>query len=419
MKKFSIITGRLSLVLLGIVAPLIGLEGVAGVMGLAPPPIPNPTIWDFHPALGWWHIPHSGGIFYSDFNEFATDVQINALGLRDDPEITGYDLPNRFRLLVLADSFGEALQVPLAQTFPKRLQALLNDQGHPTQTLNAGVGSWGTDQEAIYYHLEGHKFKPDLTLLFFFTRNDVVNNYRPLEVARNGGSIQKNFYTLNAAGQLQPPPPFDPEHAYDNAPKPAKLPPAPWLTTADWLWLHSHLYRWLVPYLRDMPPVVQTLGPSGLLGGEGRVRATHPAIPIPFYVYHTPPNQDWQAAWHLTEAIIAELRAAVEADGGQFAVVIIPAREQVYPAEWEQTVARNIDMAALDWDLTLPNQQLHTLLTRQQIPFLDLLPTFTTATQQDQTKRLYFIHDGHWTAAGHALAAETIFEFINREGLGP
>ena len=416
-KRIGLFLGRLSLLLFGLLLPLILLEFAVRLLGLAPPAIPNPTIWESHPDLGWWHIPDSGGTFYSSYNEFTTDVQVNELGLRDDAHLTGYEIAGRYKILILADSFGEALQVSLEQTFFKQLQRRLTEGGLPAQTLNAGVGSWGTDQALTYYMLEGRKFEPDLTLLFFFTRNDVVNNHAPLEIARNGGSIQKNFYQLDAQGNLIPPEPFDPERAYDNAPKPPSLPPAPLIKTADWLWLHSHLYRWLVPYLRDIPALVKALGPSGILGGEGRIRATHPAIPVPFYTYHQPPGDDWASGWALTEAILARLKQEVRADGGHLAVVIIPAREQVYLDEWARTVTASREMQALNWDLTLPNRQVGQILTSLQIPHLDLLTVFQATAGEAPSARLYFVHDGHWTEAGHTLAAEAIFQFLGEKNL--
>ena len=417
MKGISIVLGRMGLIVGGLLAPLVLLEIIARSLGLAPPPIPNPTIWDFHPELGWRHIPNSGGIFYSSFNEYEAEVKINSLGLRDEDQLTSYDIPDRFKVLILADSFAEALQVPLEKTFYKQLQTKLTGHGLATQTINAGVGSWGTDQEATYYRLEGYKFEPDLTLLFFFTCNDTVNNYAPLEIARNGGNIQKSFYRLDEMGRLITPPPFDPDRAYEGQEPPKPLPPAPWLKTADWLWLHSHLYRWLAPYLRDAPGIVKRLGPSGILGGEGRIRATHPAIPVPFYVYQTPMTTEWEEGWELTEAILVNLRDQILEDGGKFAVVVIPAREQVYPEEWEQIVAGSPAMQSLSWDLALPNHSLAEILTRQQISYLDLLPAFSVAANQPKARRLYFSHDGHWTEAGHALAAETIFTFLQEENL--
>jgi hypothetical protein len=419
MKKFGGILGRLVLIVLGLLLPILMLEIGVRLLRLAPPPVPNPNIWEFHPELGWWHIPDSGGIFYSSFNEYQTEVKINALRLREDKSLNSYDLAaNKFKLMILADSFGEALQVPLEKTFFKRLQNLLTENGLDTQTINTGVGSWGIDQEATFFRLEGYKYQPNLTLLFFFTRNDALNSYGPLEIARNGGSIQKSFYRLDETGKLVYPPPFDPDHAYPSEEaKPKPLPPAPLLKTADWLWLHSHLYRWLAPYLRDIPPVLKTLGPSGLLGGEGRIRAAHPSVPVPFYVYQKPIGEEWQNAWALTEAILADLRRQVEANGGHLAVIITPAKEQVYPEQWAKTLATNPSMQNSNWDLTLPNRQLTQILTRQEIIYLDLLPAFQEAASQPESVPLYFTHDGHWTETGHNLTAQAIFEFLVAENL--
>ena len=403
---------RLILMLFGLLLPLICLEIAVRLLGLAPPVLPNPTIWDRHLDLGWWHIPNSGGVFYSSYNEFAAEVQINALGLRDDLHLDSYELPDKtFKLLILADSFGEALQVDLEDTFFKQLQYKLTDQGWPTQTINGGTGSWGTDQEATFYRLEGRRYQPDLTLLFFFTRNDTLNNYAPLEVARNGGSVQKSFYHLDATGQLHLPAPFDPEVAREQS-QSKPLPPAPLLNLADWLWLYSHLYRFSVPHLRDIPPILFALGPSGILGGEGRIRATHPRIPLPFFVYQDPPSAEWEAAWNLTEAILADLHRTIIADGGQLVVILIPAKEQVYPKQWEQTRQAHLSLQNQTWTLELPNQELARRLVRQQIPMLDLLPHFRAA----DNRALYFVHDGHWTEAGHALAAEAVFQFLYEEG---
>ncbi len=418
MKRLLSFLGKILLAMTGVLLPILVLEIVIRALGMAPPPVPNPNIWQSDSLLGWKHLPNSGGTFYSSFNEYQTDVEINALGLRDDESLTSYNLPaEKLKVLILADSFGEALQVPLEKTFFKQMEQHLTENGIPTQTINTGVGSYGTDQEATFFRLEGIKYRPDLTLLFFFVRNDTVNSYAPLEIARNGGSIQKSFYHLDENGKLVYPAPFDPDHAYASAAKkPNPLPPAPLLPAADWLFLHSDLYRWLTPYLADIPPLLNVLGPSGILGGEARIRAAHPAVPVPFYVYQTPLTNEWQSAWQLMEAIIVDLQAQVEANGSRFAVVIIPAKEQVYPAQWEKTLAANPALQTKTWDLTLPNQQLTTILTRHQIPYLDLLPIFRQMAQDSPETPLYFVHDGHWTENGHALAGEAVSQFLLDSG---
>ncbi|OQY46250.1 MAG: hypothetical protein B6242_08290 [Anaerolineaceae bacterium 4572_78] len=315
-------------------------------------------------------------------------------------------------------TFGEALQVPLEKTFFKQLQSKLIAKGIDSQTINGGTGSWGTDQELTFYRQQGYKYKPDITLLFFFTRNDTVNNYDRLEVARNGGSIQKSFYHLADDGNLIYPFSYDPD-----APKPdwlekrPSLPHAKWLDTADWLWLNSHLYRWAVPYVRDMPFMLHTFGASGILGGEGHIRAFHPTIPIPFFVYQSPPTETWQNAWQLTEAIIADLAYQVEQDNGKFVVIIIPAKEQVYPQAWQRILASHAEMQAMSWDLDEPNQQLIDILQRHDIPYFDLLPVFMDYHYVPNKPSLYFHHDGHWNEAGHELTAEAVLYFLFKSRL--
>jgi hypothetical protein len=418
-----------ALSLAGLLVPLLFLELGVRLLGLAPPPEPNPAIWAPHPLMGWWHIPYSGGLFHSDFNEFEAEVRINARSLRDR-EI-GYDNPTgAFRVLSLADSFGEALQVELEDTYHKQLEGLLLDRlDRPVEVLNAGVGGWGTDQEAIFYVAEGFRYNPDIVLLAFFVRNDAVNNYGPLEIARNGGQQQKEFFSLSPEGRLIPPPveespepeltaesrlqagPAGPQLDQPEATQPPLLP------VADQLWRVSALYRFLVPYLRNMPPLVQRVGPSGILGGEAVIRANHPSTPIPFFVYRFPPDNQFEAAWTLTEAIISRLRDEVENRGARLVVVIIAAPEQVYPEEWTDTVAANPALADFTWDLEAPNRRLGQFLAAEQIPYLDLLPVFRRAAPQADTPRLHFQHDQHWTEAGHRLAAEAIYQFLQNESL--
>lgn len=416
---------RLGLIILGLLLPLLGLEGGVRLFNLAPPPEPNPAIWQPHPLFGWWHIPYSGGLFHSQYNEFEAEVRINARGLRDR-EI-GYDNPTQaVRILSLADSFGEALQVNLEQTYYKQLETLLaGSLGRPVEVINAGVGGWGTDQEAIFYVAEGFRYEPKVVLLAFFTRNDTVNNYGPLEIASNGGSRQKEFFSLSPSGELIPPPMREEKQKSELQPgqiEKSGLPGEPvsennpaLLPLADGLWQWSALYRLVVPYLRDMPPVVQSLGHSGILGGEAVVRAGHPTTPVHFYTYQSPANDQFEAAWQVTEAILKRLKDEVESRGARLAVVIVAAPEQVYPEQWQRLLAANPTLSTGNMDVEAPNKRLNAFLDKEKIPHLDLLPVFRQAAVQPNSPPLHFRHDGHWTIAGHRLAAEAISDFLQRE----
>jgi hypothetical protein len=250
--------------------------------------------------------------------------------------------------------------------------------------------------------------------------NDTLNNYGPLEIERNGGSQQKEFFTLAVDGALIPPQEFGLKSGLSQ-PKPEAASPGevksdpPLLGVADQLWLRSALYRLLAPYLRDMPAVVQMVGPSGILGGEGVVRAHHPATPVQYLIYQSPPDERFEAAWQLTEAIIARLRDEVEKRGAKLVVVMIAAPEQVYPAQWQRTMAAYPALSQLSLDPDAPNRRLESFLTAQNIPHLDLLPIFRQASVRPDALPLYFRHDGHWTVAGHRLAAQSLHDFLLTE----
>jgi hypothetical protein len=184
------------------------------------------------------------------------------------------------------------------------------------------------------------------------------------------------------------------------------------LGTADILWRFSALYRFLMPYLRDIAPVLQTLGPTGILGGEAVIRADNPTVPIPFYVYRTPPDEEFEAAWQLTEQIITGLRDEVSGRDTRFMVLLIAAPEQVYPQAWENITLTYPELSGPEFDPNAPNRRLAAFLTAEEIPYIDLLPVFQEFAAQPDAPPLHLRHDQHWTAAGHRLAAETIHTFL-------
>ncbi len=74
---------RLLLVVLGVIIPLLVLEGAIRWLDIAPPADLQPPLWAPHPSLGWFHVPNQGGVSYSEYREFRAPVHINARGLRD------------------------------------------------------------------------------------------------------------------------------------------------------------------------------------------------------------------------------------------------------------------------------------------------------------------------------------------------
>lgn len=408
MRLLGKLLSRVTLVVVGVIVSLVVLELGVRVARVAPPAELQPALWAPHPYLGWFHVPNRGGLSSSEYGEFQAEVHINARGLRDR-EI-GYDnSEGAYRVLVLGDSFAEALQVPLEETFAKQVETNLNADEGPVEVINAGVGGWGTDQEALFYMVEGFRYEPDMVLLCFFSNNDTLNNFGPLEIARNQGQVEKPFFRLEDGHLVPPDFPFEPQQDAKS-----ETPSAPLLGAGNWLQGHSALYRLLAPHLREMPVALNLLGPSGILGGMATFMAHDPVLSPSYFVYSKQPSAEWEQAWELTNAIISGLRDEVEADGSRLAVVIVGAPEQVYPDRWKTILSRTAGLDQNGWDLDIPNRRLGAYLDSQGIPYLDLLPLFRHQAQQPGAPALHFSHDGHWTPAGHRLAAGAIADFVGQ-----
>lgn len=101
-------------------------------------------------------------------------VSINSKGLRD-VEHNCEKEEGIFRIVVLGDSFMEAYQVPLEQSFPRLLEKNLNKRSSKkVEVINLGVGGHGTarmtvtpvaiNAQVIFLETHGKKIKHTLVL---------------------------------------------------------------------------------------------------------------------------------------------------------------------------------------------------------------------------------------------------------------
>lgn len=102
-------------------------------------------------------------------------IQINAAGFRDDREYAVPKPEGVRRLLVIGDSYTFAGKVPLEQTYPKRLEALLNAGTAPPryEVLNLAVPGYNSRQQRLNLEERGLAFEPDLVIVAFVL-NDAV-----------------------------------------------------------------------------------------------------------------------------------------------------------------------------------------------------------------------------------------------------
>jgi hypothetical protein len=405
-------------------------EGGVRLAKAAPPAEAMGWFWRMPDATtGWAMEPNTRGRSFNQMYEFDVAVAVNSRGLRS-PEFIDYAKPEGvYRVLVLGDSFIEAIQVELEETFPQELGRLFAaESGRQVEVINAGSGGWGNDQQLLWLKEEGYKYSPDLIILAVYPRNDFMNNYEPLETA-NLGRIAKPFYRLEN-GELQLNYyPFNPDNVppapqvlLANAPVAlAPAPPGPLTGLGEWVRQRSAFYRYFDPRIRIAAPQFAVwLARTGFIkpGQETKVVAQgENYAPLGYQIYKRQMDAEWQAAAELTAAIFAEFQRTATGMGAAASAVLINAPEQVYARDWESILTQYPAMRAWDLDLYAAQQRAAEAFRQAGVPVLDLVPYFQE--QVASAPPLHYTVDGHWTPAGHSLAARATFNFLASNGMIP
>lgn len=374
---------------------LLGLVFAAGALelGVRMLHLEPDRFWEPDPLIGSRHIAGKSGWWTQEDREFVVPVQIDAAGWRD-VERKKERAPGTQRVLVLGDSFSEALQVPLEDSFPRTLEANLNQLvGRPVEVLNTGISGFGTAGELLLLQRDGAPYRPDVVLLAFFPGNDVMNNSPELEK-----TLVPHY---GADGRI--------ERVTSNKPE---RQPTGFLRR---LLANSKAYQYGRRRLvTGHPDLARRLG---LGDGEDKAEAAaaRDGIPPGYFVYAAPEGA-WQKAWVHTEELLAAMKKQTEAMGAKLAVAVVSAREEVYPEWWQEALNTYPSMQKRTWDVDAPRRRVVEICQRLGIPVVELTPVMRAQRQRDQ-QPLHFHRDGHWTSAGHRLAGEAMANFLVKEEL--
>jgi hypothetical protein len=356
--------------------------------------------WDANPLYGWGHAPGASGWCQGCFEgrvQWRMRGRFNRQGLRDERDIP-YERQDSFRILVLGDSYTEGLQVdvPFTRLLEQRLNAAA-PAGRRFEVLNAGIAGWGTDNALLYFVHEGWRYRPDLVLLAFDTGNDVFENHRPLLRSTSFYPFDKPFFELSDGRLVL---------------RQFPLPVPGWRRRlvhrlGSELGGHSALYRLLSRLPRPHLPRLAGAEPASLVEAVAKMDQN--------YLADTPPA--WRDAWRISRGLVLKLRAAAEARGSRFAVVIVNGREEV-TKRWRWLLNMQPAFHALPQDYDKPNRLLTQFLARRGIPLVPMLEEFRAAFGETGTPGFY-PWDVHWAPAGHELAARVIDRSLRAQGLVP
>jgi hypothetical protein len=322
----------------------------------------------FPQSLGVWSQTRDGLIllrpsFKGYSQKFHTHIHTNALGFRDVERDLGRK-KGTYRILLLGDSFMEALQVEFEESFPHLLEKELNRlMPCDVEVINAAVSGWGTDDQVTYLSRRGRQLHPHLVLIAFTLHNDVSDNLEERYHLREGGKLRPK--PVNEASLFQ----------YVNR------------EFRSYMVSHSHLYQL----------VYQSWKSIGAARAGGRLNE-HVVDLMRLDSVATVKN-----GWWITKQLLAEANRLSKLGGAHIAVFSIPLIYQVDGRAYADLLG-TYQLSDGQLDPNNPGAMLLHILEEENIPRVDILPEFRREISTSGGQPLYIRGDGHWNRNGHRVA---------------
>jgi hypothetical protein len=320
---------------------------------------PDPlTIWRYRPDLRLtYRTP-----------EFETQVRTNDVGLREGPIAT--EAEGATTVLFIGDSFTFGWGVAEEQRYSEVLVRLMAERrpGIQLRIVNAGHWMYTFDQQLVLMKEMIERYQPAVVVQgFYWMHVRTLFNHR-LVRAPDGTlqAVEDSKIKVSDRGVLK--------------------------FRSDWLErppLNSQLVvliaRWLLN--RDL---------------HERVGDT--------VDYMRPGSTKDEALWNLTDELVGETIRTLRTAGIAYVPFLIPTSVEVGSTQW-----RHVNWTAATPPIgiiepSLPATRLADIFTRNGANIVPL----AAAMRERGGAGLYFLQDGHWTAEGHAVAAEILTPHLDK-----
>jgi len=380
-------------------------------------------------------------------SEFEFQVVTNALGFRD-PRLPTPKPTGTVRLVVAGDSFTQGFGVAEDEAYPRRLETLLRlaDPSCPYEVVNLGVpGTNPRDYEGNVRDV-GLSYEPDVVVVAVGANDVHDGGIQPRSGTQFGWErltqarqdAQRSRSSLSRLPRFLWPTlyPFvreelssllDRDHAQtvaqSDAPRPATGPPSPVARWQDVLLALAEAYGCRAEAAERLSVLdaerVKRIEP--LLTGALRLDTEEGEEAYWNVIAVVDPNlmrdavllpPAYDDAWRRVADRLRGIGRRARGVGARTVLTFIPDQYQVSPQgrgileEW-----------GFHWDErtlvdTTFNERLRALAAEERMDFVDLLTSF----REQSSEALYFPRDGHWTPAGHELAARVLAAGLGHRG---
>jgi hypothetical protein len=307
--------------------------------------------------------------------QYGHDVSFNSAGMRDR-EHTEEKPAGVFRILLLGDSFMEAVQVPFEASLPSLLERTLAQRTKKRiEVVSAGVSGWGTDDELRYLTSYGLKYQPDLVVVAMTLHNDISDNLRQDWHALKGGVL-------------------------------VEQPRVP----ASFLRYKVIQLKAFLATRFETYQLWRRVRHGGEIRQVGKQLNSHVT-----QLFREPTPEVITQGVELTGLLLRQLQVVTKATGGSVALVLLPIRYQLSDSAFAGFV-RASGVPAAQMQISMPQRLIAPLAGSLGIPVVDLLPRFRQWTAGGGAS-LYLEWDGHWNEAGHQLATDVVAKGLVEAGV--
>jgi hypothetical protein len=321
---------------------------------------------------------------YSRFEQrdFSYIQRVNNVGLRGN-DIELRKAPEKYRILMLGDSFTMGKGVEDHQTFSALLEKAVNKRCRTgtaitIEVLNAGVDSYAPILSYIQLTRDLEPLEPDLVVLNLDV-SDLVQEtvYRKQAIFGSNGdiiSVPGNARKLELHEKIR-------------------------------IWTDKHLYMTrLILFYTNKLFDYRELSVREMITQANLEIAKHTLAED---------TEDRKEQWENIFDSILRIKKYCDSKKKKFLLTVYPWGHQVNEREWMPGRYTFIPRDAIVSDKSI--QEIRRFAKNNQIQLLDLFPIFRS---YDSKQPLYFNYDNHWTPDGHRVVASGFLQFLDEKYWG-
>ncbi len=305
------------------------------------------------------------------------EINTNSYGFHDVEFLP--KSPEVFRIVMIGDSFVEALHVPINKTFYKILEESLNKSfpHRKFEIFGLGISGNGSLMNGLYLSSYGNLIKPDLVINMFYDNNDFSDDLKLINSERD--SLDYDIQRVNSEIKN----------------------PGFFRKAFNFISRNSVLVRVVGQKYQTIIFRISQAKINSVSGEQKTGSGIFKYAPND-YVYYLP---DKKESWVLQKKLISNIKNNAITLGADFALVSFDTPD--FQSLIESGVTDNYD----------PENKLSEISEELNIKYLPLEKKFKNKAIGRKINPLLKC-DGHWSEIGHSWAAEEVYNWlIENKGL--